>query len=274
MREWLDLSEADFHAKIKERMRATGSVGDVIPAMITYNVPGFILRELWPAAYTRWEDAPVFMAFAIAEDGWRGRIDNVKSALTPVGDGYELKFAKSYVLDCEQILILARGDFPDGEDFAICRVPRDDDQTWESRNEPGVRLETSDGRVIDHNRVSGTVALARDDVLPITRRRYSPLGIRIPRRELTSLSVISIALLEHLELKLSGADGDFLADREARILMAREAGRLSGGEMRAAVEILDVFFRLTDELPENSRVHPFWDNVRRMRDAFDRKDTK
>jgi hypothetical protein len=271
MREWLDLSEVEFHAKITERMRATGFVGDVIPAMITYNVPGFILRELWPAAYAEWERSPVFMAFAIAEDGWGGRIDNVTSQLTPLGDGFELEFAKSYVLDCEAMLILARGEFPGGEDLAICRVPRGDDQTWESRNEPGVRLETSDGRVIDHNRVRGKVRLTPADVLPITRRRYTPLGIRIPRRELTSLSVIAIALLDHLGARPGGADGDILADREARILNAREAGRLSGSEMRAAVEILDVFFRVTAGRPD---VHPFWENVRRMRDAFDRSRAK
>lgn len=269
MREWLELAEREFHEKITETMRRTGSVGDVIPAMITYNVPGYILKELWPAAFERWLARPVYMAFAVAEDGWGGRIDRIASRVETLQDGLRLTFSKSYVIECEEILVLARAGDLSGEEFALCRVPRTEEQDWQSRGEPGVLLETSDGRKIDHYRVSATVELDPIDVLAISKRKYTPLGIRIPRRELSSLALIAASLLEHLELRpTTGPAAELLADRAERIVAAREAGRLSGGEMRAAVEMLDVFFQKV--AAAQAVVHPFWENVRRMRDRFDR----
>ncbi len=266
MREWLTLDERSFHEAIVARMRATGSVGDVIPAMITYNVPGFILKELWPAAFAEWLARPVFMAFAVAEEGWAGRIDNIHSKVRAVGDGFELEFAKSYVISCEAMLVLARDE--NGGELVLCRLPRSDLQTWASRQEPGVLLTASDGTVYDHFRVSGKEAVKGENILPLTRRQYTPFGIRIPRRELSSLALISVGALDFLGIAPGGADGALLQEKSRLVLEARAAGRLGGTEMAAAVQVLDVFFRATEDA--GAQIHPFWEFVRKMRDRFDR----
>ena len=278
IKEWLDLSERDFHALLKQKIKETGEIGDVFPAMVGHNVPHYILQRLWPEKWESYHKDPAWVAFGAAEDGWKGRIDNINSRLTPLSSGSasgtasgenraqaNLELSKSYVLDSEFLLGLCRLE----DEFALCWIrsdksgQTDSGQIWSSRDDVAVQFtRTLDGRKFDHCRLQAKGILEGADYLPVQRRAYAALGMQIPRRELTSLAILSSGLLAHLGL-LKDFDTEFLDEREELILAARDKEKLSRREPVAAAEMLDVFYKRVQEA--GAKVHPFWEKVSEMR---------
>lgn len=248
---WFALSEVDFCQRLEAVMAETGNPGDAFPPMVSYNVPWFLLRELWPARYALQSQRPCWMAFCAAEEGWRGRLDNVRSEAMPVSSGYSIRFAKTYVMTADLYLMLLRAE----QGPALALVPRSSDWSWQERTEQGLHLRGSDGREVSHSRVSGEALIAAEQLLQPARRAYTRVGMLIPRREITSMAFMALGKRRHLGM-VTATDGHTLGDSEDRstVLAGRAAGRLGGMETVAATRILDRFFEDT----RHAALEPFW----------------
>ena len=254
---WIHLSETDFHRLLKRRIAETGEIGDVFPLMVGHNLPHHLLRKLWPERWTRFAENPGWIAFAAAETGWRGRVENIDSRIRSDAKGQVLHFKKSHVITSDVMLILAKCD----QDLALAFVPRSESQNWRTRGEPGVQMRSSDGALFDHHHVEGEQRLARDDFIRIDKKTYARFGIQLPRRELTSLAVIALGLLEHHGVNFA-SDLNRIHERESRVLKSRERERIGRADADAAEEILNFFYAKIQEA--DIRPHPFWERVREL----------
>lgn len=240
----LRLSETEFYAALRAKIRETGEVGDVFPDMVAYNVPLFALRELWPAESEHLLSSGMFPALCVAEHGWKGRIDNVHSSLE-LTEGL-LQFEKSYVMECDWMYVVARV----GDDVALCRVPRSAAQTWTSRADDSVRFKSQSGRMVDHYFVASREKLDPDQFCVVTRRQYTSIGIQIPRREITGLAILSQGMMEHRGL------GATTADKTAALIEDRINGPTKSGVQLAG----QVFAEFQRSVPPETR-HPFWNRA-------------
>ncbi len=257
--DWIRLGEIEFHELIREKLAATGAIGDVFPMMVAHNVPHYVLARLWPEKYETFLADPAWLAFTVAETGWKGSIDNIKSRLMDTPDGgVQAEFAKSYVVSCDGMLMLLRR----GDGFALALVPGasgDKNQTWTSRGEASVRMGDSQGGEIDHYFVEGRAPIASGDYLELSRKAYARLGLQIPRRELTSLALLAEPLLQYHG---HDANADMRANAEL-IMNARKGEKIAREALDAAAKIMDAFFVRCEEA--NIELHPFWENAKKMR---------
>lgn len=247
----LEKSERAFYDDLLETMRRTGEIGDVFPRMVAYNVPAYVLGVFWPDEKRRLIESGEFPAFCIAETGWKGRIENISSRLS-IADGNTLAFEKSYVMECDTMYVVANTD----SGLALCRVPRNNStQTWTSRQEPSVVFKSSDGKVTrDHFIVKGLVTLASNQFLPLSKRQYTVAGITIPRREISGIALLSLALLEH-----HGISVEEMNSLRSALLQKRTDG-LDKDSVTIATEI----FRFFQKKAEGISLHPFWERAAGM----------
>ena len=243
------IEEVPFIRQLQSKLEETGRIDDVVPEMVQWNVPCFALRQLWPAAWADFVREPRPIAFAIAEQGWRGRIENLNSSLERLTDGFSLRFEKSYVMTSTMVIVVARFE----QQLALTRVIRSNEQEWVSRNQDSVRFHRTDGSVVDHFRVRGDVHLSDHDVHSLTRAEYRKTGLQIPMRELTSLALLSFAMLRFHGLAVVDV-------REDDLLVARAAPMLRKEHLLLAREVLADFFNRSEDLS----LHSFWGEVRRM----------
>lgn len=275
--EMLGMTDSEYQRWLQRRLHETGALGDVFPLMVSRNVPQFLLRKLWPDLWTQFEARPHVMMFGAAEEGWRGKLDNLKARATKaaVDSGsskmYRVKFRKTYVMECESLLVLTRpAEAPD--DVALVWIPRpgaivnaeeasdpaENRQTWTQRTEPGLSMDRRDGPPAHHYIVEGDLLIPAARVLRISRRMYATVATQLPRREISSMALLAIATLRRETLSLSPE----IQERETRLLAARDGARLSGIHMKIAQEILTEFFSLTQE--KGVQLHPLWDRIRDM----------
>lgn len=240
----LSLSEEVFLQGLWRRIRETGNIGDVFPDMVAFNVPLFALRKLWPSERDHLISSGKFPALCVAEHGWRGRLDNVKSALGT--DGKTVTFEKSYVMECDWMYVVLRAE----DDVALARVPRNHSQTWTSRNDESVRFESSKGRKVDHYIVSSSEHLPAAQIQRVSRKEYAGVGLTIPRREMTGLAILAQGMMEH---RGRGAE---TVDRALAILEDRREGPTKRGVVLAG----QVFAEFQKAVPPDTR-HPFWNRA-------------
>jgi len=247
-----EFSERVFFETIYSTLRQTGEIGDVFPEMVAYNVPLYALRLFWPDERRALLQSGKFPAFCIAEKDWRGRIENIQAMIQESNGSKELVFQKTYVMNCDVMYVVARTN----SGLAICRVPKKADQTWQSRGEESVRfLSSSTDRVVDHFVVSGKVTMDPESWISLTKREYTVAGINIPRREMTGIAVLSVALLEH-----HGVGVDSALPLVEKLLLARESGDLRKEDVLIAREIFS-FFQLHSK---TISIHPFWSRAAQM----------
>lgn len=249
----LKLNEADFIIALQAMLLQGASEGDVIPLMIQYNVPLYVLKQIWPAKENELRGTSIRLAFAVAEDGWQGKVANLQSQLiAPISKHsetqYKLNFKKSYVIECDAMLVLAC--YQDG--LAACFVKRDESlQLWQSRAEHDMQLPLRAGGFIDHFRVQAQQDLDRGEFHPISQKAYARLGIQIPLREASSLSLLALAIMRR-----AGLDTDHLNSQAEALIHARTRGRLKRSEMTMARIILNYFYESIEN--RSLSVHPFW----------------
>ena len=247
--DWINLEENDFLKLIQQTAAKTGQVADVFRSMVAYNVPNFVLKNIW---VERWQEelkAPALLAFCVAEDEWQGKIDNIKSNVIRIGEKYILTFAKSYVIEADALIILVRYE----DDFALARVKvnfDDPGQDWQSRGEADIQFKDSDGNRYDHYRVEGELALAEQFFHKITRKEYARLGLQIPRREYTSLAVVASGVMQHHQIY-----DDRLDAQVDQIMAERSSGRIKES-MQAATTIFEALMKNAGD--KGIELHPFW----------------
>ena len=265
--EELQLTDAQYQRFLQERLERTGALGDVFPFMVSRNVPQFLLKKLWPAMFAEFAARPHVIMFAAAEEGWRGRLDNIKARAerSPDGATFRITFRKTYVMECETLLVLARSA-ESLDDAVLVWLPKEivksndasAGQTWTQRTEPGLSMDRSDGPPVHHYIVEGEVRVPESRVLRVDRRAYAMVATQLPRREITSMALLSVATLRRAGLYVSAE----MLDSEARLLKARDGERLSGIHMKIAQEILVEFFTTTEK--RGFALHPLWDRIRDM----------
>lgn len=275
--DWMALSEGEFHELVRQRVLKTGNVGDSFPLMVAYNVPFYILATLWPDRYAQVLDDPRYIAFAAAEPGWKGQTRNIQSAAEiqqpdqAPGDSpdsgapaYRLRFEKSYVISCQQLLVLVRLA-AEPETLALAWIQADPDrQQWRSRQEEGVRFELTGGPVFDHHFVSGDATIPADDLLTLHQRTYARIGLEVPRREVTTMAILAAAFAEHHEWFSADERKQLLDDPREQIIAARSAGRIRSNQVRAAGGMIDAMLGRAAE--RHFELGPFWAVIRQFRE--------
>ncbi|MEQ9364660.1 MAG: hypothetical protein RIF32_10470, partial [Leptospirales bacterium] len=181
--ELIAMGESEYQRWLQSRLEATGALGDVFPFMVSRNVPQYLLRKLWPEIWDGFAASPGIVMFGAAEEGWRGRLDNLKarSGSPGDGDGVRVSFRKTYVMECESLLVLTR-PADESDDVVLVWLPRARDEagdarasdapTWTRRTEPGLSMERSDGPPAHHYIVEGNLKVPLDHVLRVGRRTY------------------------------------------------------------------------------------------------------
>lgn len=242
------MTEREFFESARQQLRETGELGDVFPCMVEWNVPRFLLRQLWPDVLSQYPSQQItgkpHLCFAASETGWKQRIENIQSRARKTADGrYELQLDKAYVMQGETILLLLRLE----DEFCLALIPFPDSSeelTLIEREEPHTIFESSQGQRILHYRLKGTVIVDSVCVHPIKRRSYSLSGIQVPGREITGLALLAITLAEvH-----SYAESQGLRDRfrlaEKALLTAREKKRQTKDDVKLALGIIQDFAAL------------------------------
>ncbi|MCB1309853.1 MAG: hypothetical protein KDK30_16800 [Leptospiraceae bacterium] len=252
-RELFESSESDFQRFLIQTVRHSGQLGDALPLMIERNVPYYIMQNLWPSAWERFRQSPCRVAFAIAETGWRGRIDNLQSRVSEGGGGFSLLFQKSYVISSDLMILAAR----EKDDFALCYVPRDDSQSWQSRNEPGVKFDSTQFGVVDHHYVQGQCSLGPEEVCILKKRDYLRFGLQIPLREVCSMALLAYGILQY-----HGLDTEPIESTVNASISARDKDRLGKEDLDSAQVILRYFQDATGKA--GIHIHPFWERVKQM----------
>ncbi len=237
-----ELSEEDFLRRLEDDMAITGDLGELFPRMVAYNVPYFVLSQYWPEERANLFKDPLFLAFCVAEAGWKGRLENLKGSLD-LSSG-RLTCEKTYVMQCDVMYILVWA----GEDLALCRVPRNPSQIWTSRQEDTVRFVSKTGAVRDHFIVSVDQILKSEEYVTLRKRNYVRAGMTIPRREMTGLAIVALGYMRFLKEDVS----DLIGLRD-EVLQARATGELGAEAVHAASQIFHQLLRI---LPPDA--HPFW----------------
>ncbi len=247
-------SESEYLRLLQAQLARTGEIGDVFDWMVMRNVPMFVLQQLWPERYEAQRRNFESVTFAVAEPGWRGRIENVKSEAQPAaGGGAQLRLLKNYVMSAAIVLSLVRS----GDGFALVWLNGDGGLVRRARDEADLSVQRSDGSLIQHFILEGETTLSAEQIRPVDRAAYARLGVQIPRREFTSLALIAPALLARAGLRLSPE----LQVSESNLLAARDAGKLGGKETLMAKQLLAHFFAESARL--GLALHPIWERMRK-----------
>ncbi len=174
--EWLQMDEVSFHKMLISDIAETGKIGDVFPMMVMHNVPHFILAELWPAKWKEYRKAPAPIAFAVAEEGWKGRIKNIQSRVDRASGGWNMQVAKSYVINAEHILFLAKAE----KGYALAYVRGHNRLDRRARSEPHTWMDVTSGERVEHARVKGSVNLQSDEAILLSQTDYGKVGREVP----------------------------------------------------------------------------------------------
>jgi len=288
-------SESVYLRLLAKRLEASGAIGDVFGWMVVRNVPLFILEHLWPERFAALRErtqtataagrrAP-FVAFVAAEPGWKGRIDNLRSyvdlreADEPENKTVRLHLNKNHALACDAALLLLRvrrsDDPADLSDDEIALVWLDaetpDPETAPDSHMPGnglhwkrrldraeLTLPRTDRAPLVHYELSGETSIPAEQARVIRRSAYRRHGLEAPRRELSSLAVLSLALLRRHGLAIP----EEIREQEAQLLAARDAGRLDAQALRQAQELFRWF--LETSAAEQIELHPVWERMRAL----------
>lgn len=247
-------SESEYLRLLQARLQETGAIGDVFDWMVMRNVPMFVLQQLWPERYEAQRRDFQSVTFAVAEPGWRGRIENINSEAQPAADGgAKLSLLKNYVMSAAVVLTLVRS----GDGYALVWLDSDRGLTRRARDEADLSVHRSDGSLIQHFILEGETALSAEQMRPVDRAAYARLGVQIPRREFTSLALIAPALL----LRAGASLPPELQAAESALLAARDSGKLGGQETRLAKQLLAHFF--TESARVGLTLHPIWERMRK-----------
>ena len=252
---FISLPEKEFLPFLEETIAVSGNIGDGFPVMVAYNVPCFVLKNLWPARYNDLLQKPQRMSFAIAETGWRGKAANIQSILKLDEGRAVVEFSKSYVIDCEALLVAVKCD----DDLALVNLTAHAaGQTWQSRNENDICFTTSKGQVIDHFKVSGSIIIPGGEYQLVKPRDYARLAIQIPRREFTGLAAMALGIM-----KFHGVYGEdeLLASLRETIFSSRKESKIQKNAVVAAAAIIDELFKRVAA----EKLHPFWPRALKMK---------
>ena len=272
--EHLGWDDARYQRYLQAQLERSGLVGDVFPLMVSRNVPQYLLRRLWPAVWSEFEQQPRVIMFGAAEEGWRGRVENIQARVAPGVDAQTLRvsFRKTYVMNCTGLLLLARPapELNDGapDDVLLVWLPQANPDhaqpglEWQRRTEPGLTLEQSGAQPpIYHHIVTGDVAVTREQVLRLGKRAYATTATQLPRREISSMALLALAILRHAKIQVAAE----LLEHEAALLQARAGQRLGGATMEHARAVFQHFFALADAQP-SLELHALWQRIREMAD--------
>lgn len=246
-------SDRVFFQNLYNRFRDEGNLGDVFGEMVAWNVPRFILGELWPEKLQSM-DSSLRLAFTAAEAGWKGRIDNIKSRLLEEEGALIYDFDKSYVMECDVMVSLGRL----GDEFSLVWLPKSSSQTWTEREETEIRLPKSNGTYLHHYFVKGKERVEKENTMPLSRRAYARVGLQIPRREITGLAILSGALMEKYSVLGKGEKSALV-----NLLSIREKDSLTREDAGTASEFLDSFYAIAQK--EKIDLHPFWFKFQEMK---------
>jgi hypothetical protein len=241
LHELADLPEKEFHQALVQTLEKTGRLGDVFPAMVTYNVPLFLLKKLWPECIELIKKSRS-IAFAAAEEGWRGRVEHISSTIDENG---VLNFSKSYVLESEKVLLLVR--CREEKQFALALINFSDADQKDERKE--IALQNSSDERIGHYRIKGNCQA--EAFQKISQSAYSRQAIFVPLREASSLALLAASLLRR--------SGKSSFEKEcAAIMEARGLGKIKREILEPVREILSAFYSADIER------EPFWAEINKM----------
>lgn len=244
--------EVSFLESLYERAVTAGRLEDVFPDLIRFNVIRFILTKLWPEKLKE-VTSECKHAFAVAEDGWHGRIDALQSQLFDKDDRFELRYAKSYVMSADLYILLVKYN----NRFALCALVSDQVDRQVVRKEPHTVFEGEEK--VYHYRIEGSTDLSLSDFRVLDRKAYTAVGIQIPRREINGIALLSIALCESRGIK-----NEALRAGCRQLLDARMKPRLTKNDSVDAARIL----KQTLEIIRQGDYHPFWDKITEMKVLF------
>ncbi|MBE7438409.1 MAG: hypothetical protein HS115_08160 [Spirochaetales bacterium] len=182
----LGFSERELHIRLFAEVQRTKNLADVLQDLITYNVPLFVLRQLFPAACETLASGNSTVALAVAEEGWKGRLNNIQSRFAP--PERRLEYQKSHVLESEVIVVVSKVE-PTGQ-IALCLSAWPALQNKENREE--LQIMKSSGQPLRHFRIRGEATVEQSMLVPF--RHYQKIALHIPLRELTSMAFLVTAL--------------------------------------------------------------------------------
>src|SRR6185369_15344311 len=102
--------ERQFFQELIDTVSESGEIADVFPDMVVFNVPLYVLNRFWHAEYKDITNHFQFPSFCIAEDNWRGRVENVQAEVKKAGGHFKLSFKKTYVMTADVLFVFAKFD--------------------------------------------------------------------------------------------------------------------------------------------------------------------
>ncbi|MCB1173943.1 MAG: hypothetical protein KDK39_10270 [Leptospiraceae bacterium] len=270
--------DRELHITAMQALRSGAGEGDVLPVLIQHNVPNRILGQFWPELLTASRAASLRLAFAAAEDGWRGRIENLESRCLarPDGQSWQITMKKSHVIACDRVIGLLRA--PTTENSAAERLallaldlaePGIAGIHVSARQEPGLRLPCSQSAgsgsqrpaYVGHSRLEADLQLTMEQsgqLQLITSADYKELGQGIPAWELSSMALMAMAVLEHHGLRID-------AQIKAQMDLLLQARSRAGGTRRLLVQARAIWRYFFHQVAQKGiTVHPFWQQVARL----------
>ncbi len=245
----ISLSETEFLRDLYDRARQSGALDPLFPGMVFYNVPGYLMKNLWPEKLEKWKKKPALMGFAANESGWKGKLDALQSTLEP--DTGLVSLNKNFVMEGDSIALCAvkRMGHKDPSEIALCWIPLPSPGiTLTAREDSESRFEY-EGETFLHYRMSGQITLPPNETLLIPAARYRRLGPVFMLREITGLGAIALGILAHHGIAL---------DAESYF---RDCGnnRASGRPRKEdLIQAREFIARLCENVAAR---HPLWDRM-------------
>lgn len=283
-REVMNLPEKDFCPWLVSTTARQGRLDQVFPLMVHYNVPLYAAFQLWGQDVIPEELAGSLRenlcAFAASEKGWRGRVGNLNSRVDP--ETGRLQADKNYVMGDGQVLLLLRVNATEDQ-FALAWLPAENriypGVSSQSRGEPDLLLypRGEEHPPLDHFFLRLSLPDYRSTGIVLSpvfsRRRYARLGLELPKRELTGLSLLALGLADSIRpggagelVKFAGFMGE---TGEAMVYSTATArtGRSIGKD------ILSRAARLVSALPDwaernGGEIPPLWKRFEKMAVMF------
>lgn len=190
------LSEVDFLEYLFRRARELDALEPIFPGMVFYNVPAYLMKNLWPEKLEQWKKDPELMGFAANESGWKGKLDNLQSRFNTFNRKVTLH--KNFVMHGRySIALCAAIDEQElnTSEVALC---------WISLQDPEIELIKRDdpastfayaNQTFSHYRMEGQINLKKDDFKLIPASSYRRFGPVFMMREVTGLGAIALGLL-------------------------------------------------------------------------------
>ncbi len=250
----LSMTEDQFLHELYSRAREFGVLDPLFPGMVLYNVPGHLMRNLWPEKLEQWKKKPVLMGFAANESGWKGKLDALQSRLDPNSGHATLQ--KNFVMQGSQCIALSSvptAEAQSSSNVALCWVPlQDKGLQLAERTDAESRFEFG-GETFLHYRMSGEVTLANQDFRIVSSSVYRRFGPVFMLREVTGLGAIALGILEHHGISVPSEK--YLSE----CAQNRSQGRPKKSDLIQAQEFIG---RLCESVPQR---HPLWDRMKASR---------